>query len=343
MEENIVCNISYNKPINIDEWNALCESNGNLLCSTFYDKVQAHYNQKSIYFHFYNNEELLAGVKLYQWESRKIPFILPLISKRLSQFGEYVLKPNINENDILHAIITREVKNFIKKSKAVSFTSGGFYGQENLILNPYNQKPKIEFDVAYIDLTKSMDELKANMHPKHKNMLNKSAKSNLIFIKNVEIKILIKMLDETYKNQVKSGPSHEFIENLSKHLTNEGKAKIFAVNDEYGKTLSVALVCICGNTADYTFGGNIHNSLGAGQFLQWNIFEYLKTIGVKQYSLGQIAKSDVVYNNPKFEEGISRFKSRFGIERKNCFKQKTILNKFKYFLFNKLLILTKIK
>jgi len=174
-------------------------------------------------------------------------------------------------------------------------------------------------------------------------MLNKSIKSNLIFIKNVEIKILIQMLDETYKNQVKSGPSHEFIKNLSKHLINEGKAKIFAVNDEYDKTLSVALVCICGNTADYTFGGNIHNSLGAGQFLQWNIFEYLKTIGVKQYSLGQIAKSDVVYNNPKFEEGISRFKSRFGIERKNCFKQKTILNKFKYFLFNKLLILTKIK
>lgn len=323
--------ISYNKPLNEKEWNELSLGSSNLLCSTHYDAIQSLYHQQAVYLQYFEFEKLIAGVKLYFWESKKIPFFFPLISRQLSQFGEYIIKGAYCDNDDLRDLITTSVRKFIKEKKAVRFLSGGFYGDDKLILNPFDSKNRTDFNVSIIDLTHDSDVLFANLHSKHRNVLRKALNSNLMFEKIDDINILISLINETYREQDKGGPSLEYLTSTYNILSKKGYCVLFAVKhgDEY---LSVALIQIYGKIADYTFGGNKKNDLGAGQFLQWNIMNELKNVGIEKYSLGQTAimKNE---DNIKFSKGISDFKIRFGTKEYKCFKQTSVLKPFNLKLF----------
>jgi len=310
----MVNKISFNKPSNATAWNKLCALNSNLLQTTFYDEIQSFYKQTPVYFEYFENANLIAGVKLYNWKSVKAKFILPKITNTYTQFGEFIIAPDFFTEELI-AKINEDIKLFLKKQLAVSFKSKNFYGNPNLI---YNTKSSCisssEYDIAYINTTLSEDELMSNLHSKHRNVLKKAYKSNLIFEETTDIQILISTLKETYANQTHDAPNFDYINKLHAILSKNKLSKIFLVRDS-DTILSVAFVQSFGEIADYTFGGNKRNSLGAGQFLQWNIIKYLKNSNVKKYSLGQVAK-EKDENNLKFTEGITKFKMRFG-----CFRQ----------------------
>lgn len=308
------------------------------MCSTYYDRIQKEFKQQPIYIHFFIKEDFIAGVKLYVWESNKLNFILPRISRSVLQFGEYIIKVTHQKNKELKTFINSIVIEYIKSKKPVWFKSTGYYGNQDLIITPEKVK-KTNFDVAVVDLSISEEQLLANFHTKQRNTLKKAIKSNLIFEINVDIEVLINLIKSTYSNQDKSGPAENYLKIVHSTLQKNDACVLVAVrqNEEY---LSAGLIQKYGNKADYTFGGNKRNSLGAGQFLQWNVIKFLKENGFKEYSFGQVA-TELDNSNLKFTKGISNFKLRFGPNRKKCFSQKMIFNPFYYKLFNSLIKLQK--
>lgn len=315
----MVNKISYNKPSNTTVWNKLCEENGNVLQTTYYDEIQSFYKQTPVYFEYFENDNLIAGVKLYNWKSEKTKLILPKISNSYTQFGEFIMSSDCISDELI-TNIKADIKKFLKSQKAVSFKSTSFYGNPNFIYNiKENCLKSNEYNIAFIDTSLNEDVLMSNLHSKHRNILKKAYKSKLIFEETTNIQVLISMLAETYANQTHDAPNFNYINKLHSVLSEVELSKIFLVRN-FDEVLSVGLVQICRNTADYTFGGNKRNSLGAGQFLQWNIIKYLKNNNVKKYSLGQVAK-EKDENNLKFTEGITKFKMRFGcsLEEGNSF------------------------
>lgn len=309
----MVKSIVFGKPKNNSEWNSLCKSNSNVLQTTYYDQIQKFYNNNPIYFDYRENGILIAGVKIYNWKSNKIKFLLPKITNSYTQFGEFIVHPNYYSIEIIEKI-KQDIKQFLKEENAVKFRSICFYGKKNLIYDvDTDLSSKSEFDVAVIDTTNKEDELLRNMHSKHRNVLKKAYKSNLVFEETDDINTLISTMKETYSNQIAEAPNFDYIKKAYSILKKHGCAKIFLVRDA-DKVLSVAFVQIYGDVADYTFGGNKRNSLGSGQFLQWNIIKYLKAKNISNYFLGQVAK-EIDSNNLKFSKGITKFKMRFGCNR----------------------------
>ncbi len=323
--------ISYDKPIDENEWNKLALENSNLLQSTYYDSVQEFYKNKSIYFSFYKDNQFVGGIKLNIWFSDKLSFLSKSISKAATQFGEYLITYDYKENVELAKYISETVQKYLKENKYVIFRSGGFYGSENLIIKLDTSKSFNHFEVATIDLTQQEDVLLANMHLKHRNSLKKAQKSGLVFEEINNVESLLDLMKETYQNQEKTNPNLEYISRVYQILSIKKHCQLFAVKKDE-KYLSIALIQKFGKIADYTFAGNSKNNLGAGQFLHWNIMIKLKEEGINVYSMGQVAieKNE---NNLKFSKGISDFKNRFGTKRQMCYSQTTILKPIHHYFF----------
>ncbi len=331
--------VSYDKPQNEEQWNALCKKCGNYLQTTMRVAVDAFYRNRPVYFEVYDDSILVGGVKLSLWYSSKVNVILPSLSKTLSQFGEYILDSHSSYANEIISLINDTITQYIKTEKIVSFSVKGYYPIINVnteLLYKNDKKmphSKTEFQIAYMKLAKAEEDLYKNMHVKHRNMVNKASRSDLTFEEiPCNADVLNAMLKQTYSQQSKHAPNLQYIERDLKNGIVNSVGKLYVVKKNI-EILSCAYVQIYGKVADYSYGGNIKNDLGAGQFLQYNIFKVLKNIGIEYYSLGQIAtRYDA--NNVKFSEGITRFKMRFGCEVRNSSKTVYIFDKKKYALWN---------
>ena len=336
MNKNI--RINYFKPSSISDWNKLSEKNGNILQSTFYDEVQMFFNLSPIYIEYYVNNQLIAGVKLYYYESKKFPWLY----KQLSLFGEFLFD---NENKtILKSEIDKEfsaeIKQLFRTKKITFFKYSSYYGDEPLNIDNSSLKRQ-KWGINYIDIKQSIEEIQANMHSKHRNMINRAKKENLAFHEISEIQILIDLIEKTYLNQTKDMPNKDYIRYLYEKLSVYNKCGIFIVKS--GEViLSAALVQLNGKVADYTFGGNIKNNFGAGQFLQYNVILKLKELGYEKYYLGQVA-DNYDETNKKFSVGISRFKNRFGGKNKEGISIEIVLKKLNYKIWKLMIRLIKRK
>lgn len=331
--------IQYNNPSNKEEWDLLAQSNGNLLQSSFYDDVQSFYQQKAIYVELFFETNLIGGVKLFYYESNKFPWL----HRQLTIFGDFILKNKTTskERTEIQVTLLQNIETLITNKRVTFFKFSSYYGNYPLLFD----KPKIftkKWGIAYLDIDKSEQDLYKGIHVKHRNMINKARKNNIIFEVNNDIDLFLNLLHETYKNQDVSKPNDEYIRHLFDTLVQNQKATIYFTKNKEGKYLSGALIQEYGDVADYTFGGNLRNNLGAGQYLQFNIFLTLKKKGIKRYYLGQVATNEEK-NNIKFTEGITRFKKRFGTELNSGVGMEIVCNKIKYKLWKILLKLIKMK
>jgi hypothetical protein len=297
--------------------------------------------QRVVYFEVVDRSVLLGGVKLCIWQSKKIRYFLPLVSKTLSQFGEFIINHSYGNVNEIMSMLNSRINEYIEKENIVSFSVKGFYSsgiisQEVSLLYENNGAKCYscaDFDVAYIDLRKSYDDLYKDMHVKHRNMINRAVREGLIFENIIcNSDVLNMMLAETYSTQGKSAPNPKYIEREIEVGNKNGTCRMFVCR-KGDEILSCALVNVYGRIADYSFGGNRRNDCGAGQFLQYNICKWLKDIGVDFYSLGQVARN-IDESNLKFTEGITRFKMRFGCETYQSSKRLYVFAPIKYKVWN---------
>ena len=305
--------ISETKPNNNEQWNKLAEQCSNIWQATFYDEAQLFFNNRSVYFECYADEVLIGGVKIYFYESKKLPAIIRSISKRGTQVSEAIFDQSKNSVfDVFLFLLTDEIKKWLNKKKTASFYETSFYGEpEKLIsLNENKKTREKKIGIAKIDLTKNTEELWKNINSKHRSEVIKAEKNKVTIEFGDNLDSFFLLLDETYKNQSAHAPNKNYLRKEYELLKANNSAQlVFAKHNE--KYLSAALLYNYGSVSLYSFGGNSKNSIGSGQFLQWEIMKYLKQKNYQSYFLGETSfeKNDA---NLKFTQGITKFKLRFG-------------------------------
>lgn len=327
----IKCFIIENQPSNKAEWNKLCQENSNFLQSTYFDSVQYYFNEIPIYFEVRLNDQLIGGVKLYFWQSRRIKIILSKLSKTISQNSEFLVTDHYPQMEIIK-FLNDEIDWFINKKEIVSFQGTSFYGNPHLIFKSSKKYFKTnKIGIGFLNLNRSLDDIVKAFHGKHRNSLNKSQKSELYFSESTNSADIIELMKFTYSNQ-QTSPNFGFVQHAIETILETGKGKIFVIRDGKQNLISSAFIQIFGKKADYTFGGNVPNNHGAGQLLQFQIIKELKKLNIEVYSLGQISIDKEILNE-KFVIGITRFKLRFGAEILDGKSELYILKPFYYFLF----------
>ncbi|GDX52827.1 hypothetical protein LBMAG27_18740 [Bacteroidota bacterium] len=303
-------------PVNIDEWNLLSFRCNNIWQSTFNDEIQLYFNNWPWYFQCYHQEKLIGGVKIYFYESKKLPAFIRTISTRATQGSEILVDDSKNiEFSKLYFELTAAIKKWLKKKQITSFYSYSFFGEtEKLIsLIEYKKIWESRIGIAKIDLTKSIDELRKAINPKHRSEIFKAVRNNVTieFVNDIDLFFLL--LDETYKNQNAHPPNKNFIRNEYEIFKSNHSAQLVFAKQN-GNYLCGALLYNYGKSSLYNFGGTIKNSIGAGQFLHWEIMKYLKVNGFQNYFLGETSL-ELSESNLKFSKGISKFKLRFGAQQ----------------------------
>ncbi len=308
--------ISESKPNNIEHWNKLAEQCGIIWQAVFYDDVQLFFNNHPLYFECYTGKVLIGGVKIYFYQSKKLPAIFRSISTRATQGSEFLFDEGRSDLfEKFNSLIHSEIKKWLREKSITSFYEYSFYGEKEKLISLDQGKKNWESNIgiAVIDLEKSEEELWQKINPKHRSEVIKAQKHNVTFELSDDIDSFFVLLDETYKYQNTHKPNKDFIRKEYEILKSNNSAQLVFANHE-GNYLCGALLYNYGLKSLYNFGGTAKNSIGAGQFLQWEIMKYLKKNNYHKYYLGETSL-EIEESNRKFSEGITKFKLRFGADQ----------------------------
>lgn len=305
--------VTENAPLNQTDWNNLARRCSNIWQSSFYDEVQLFFNNHSVYFQYYEGDKLLAGIKLYYFESKKLPAFIRSISSRVTQGSECLIAQTERENEAtIIQLFEAKIEQWCVAKKANTFFHYSFYGESKrlLYLKQFAQIWESKIGIAQIDLRITENELWQNIHPKHRSEIIKAQKNNLSIEFSDDLNLFFTLLDQTYEHQKAHAPNKKFLRKEFDVLKKNNAAEIvFAKQNE--NYLCGALLYTYGEKSLYAFGGTSPNLSGAGQFLQWEIMKHLKQCAVQFYLLGETAL-ERNSENLKFSEGITKFKMRFG-------------------------------
>ncbi len=320
--------ITIHNPNNADEWNALCQANSNVLQTTFYDNVKTMFGQYPVYFQCYENNKLIAGLKAYEYISKRLP-VFKSISSSLTILGEIMCD---DENNVALESINNALINYIHKNSIVRFRASGYYGGLNKIalFNKNINNINLPFHVSSFDLLRSKEELWKGTKESHRRNINKATKAGVEIVEDDNINTFIQLLNQTYSNQSKQAPNNLFIKKLFESLHPKGLVKIYFAKHD-GQYIASSFVTQYGRYAEYAFGGNLKNNVGAGHALHWHIALFYQEKKYERYILGQVAAEDGKYgDNQKFVEGISRFKRDFATFELPSATVEWTINPFKY-------------
>lgn len=305
--------ISENKPADSLRWNKLAEQCGIIWQAVFYDDVQLFFNNRPVYFECFADKVLIGGVKIYFYQSKKLPAIFRSISTRATQGCEFLFDEGRSDLfEKFNSLIHSEINKWLSEKSITSFYEYSFYGERGKLISLDHGKKIWESNIgiAVIDLEKSEEELWQKINPKHRSEVIKAQKHNVALKLSDDIDSFFVLLDETYKYQNTHKPNKDFIRKEYEILKSNNSAQLVFANHE-GNYLCGALLYNYGLKSLYNFGGTAKNSIGAGQFLQWEIMKYLKKNNYHKYYLGETSL-EIEESNRKFSEGITKFKLRFG-------------------------------
>ncbi|MFA6534150.1 MAG: peptidoglycan bridge formation glycyltransferase FemA/FemB family protein [Patescibacteria group bacterium] len=239
--------------------------------------------------------------------------------------------PVITHPKYLEPLLTR-IKDFAAEHHALFFRFEPIISPESGVRSPEEKnsanrqitnikyqitKPVQPKQTLILDLTKSLDELLAALHPKTRYNLRLAEKRGVTVREgsgDIDFEIFWRLLKQTYSRQKtghhpKSYYYHIFSAGSSHQPCPVGGAnfqvKLYLA--ERGKQpLAANLVYFYGGTAVYAHGGSDHNerALMAPQLLQWRQITEAKTLGYQHYDLWGI--------DPIRWPGITRFKLGYG-------------------------------
>lgn len=319
------------------EWEKLCVINGNLFQSQSFDKLQLYFQQTPVYFEVIADDKLIAGVKMYHYEARKLNFLLGRISKKLTQQGELILAPDHSKKkgSILN-VLTYELDEYVKRNQYVSYESIGYLGPQELLLSLKGRSTsKKEYNTAYVDLTLDESDLLSSFNRNTKRNIKKAIESNvqLEIITDIERFLAVEKIVYDQQPEV-SPPNFDFIRENTRSLK-KGDFEI-GIASYQNKDLASGLIYKKGNIAYSVFGGAVQNDVGAGHFFYFELMKRLKMDGVEKFYFGQVAKEENDHNK-KFSKGISNFKRGFRCVELESAKETYTLHPMKNYLWKLIL------
>ena len=236
----------------------------------------------------------------------------------------------------------RDSVNLIKKTLARDLTRGGFY------VAPYDIQPR---EIFLVDITKSEEELFAQMKPKTRYNVRLAekkgvktrviAKSEFSSVKQASnskcrfpesINKFFELVSETAKrNRIKPHPK-KYYQTMFETIPQE-QLKLY-VAEYKGEMIAANAVVFFGSTATYLHGAssNKHRNLMVPYLLQWRAILDAKKRGCTRYDFGGVAMKE----KKKGWEGITRFKTSFAPDVEPIVfpgSYDIVLNKKKYRLY----------
>lgn len=192
-----------------------------------------------------------------------------------------------------------------------------------------------KFGTYEVDLTLTEDELFANLHSKHRNVVKKAQTLGLIVEHGYQCaEAAIEIMMETFGRQNKiSGISYGLIEKM-KPLGEY--ADYWIVKTPEGEVQGSAIFYWSpGQTCYYMHGGSAaHTSAGAMNLLMWEAMKEMKARGVRIFDF---VGARVTTESGSKLEGIQRFKSRFGATMRVGYLFRVVTKKFEYFVYDSLI------
>ncbi len=333
MESTFTVEYYFHNPANSEEWNKLAESNSNFIQSTFFDDVQLFFKEHPVYFEARVSGELVGGVKLYLWESKKLGKLTSGISRSVTQFAELLSKFPIESSEFagMRKLLKEKVVSFLKESKTVTYTVAGLYGEEQLLIDLDREPDSTTlFNTSYVDLDKPIEEVLAGFNRNTNRNIKKAQAAGIEVVEEkIDIDLFLNKLNVVYDQQIpkQNAPNNDFVRHIFKNLAPGKFVDIhFAkLNDEI---LSTSFFLKMGKNAYSWFGGSLKNDVGAGQYIYWQLMKKYQLQGIRRFYFGQVAR-EIDTDNVKFTKGITTFKKGFGLIELNSFSKTYTLYKTK--------------
>lgn len=185
------------------------------------------------------------------------------------------------------------------------------------------------FGSYIVDLSSSADSLFSKIHSKHRNVIKKAQKNDVVVRKTSDVGRVFSLIRDTMKRQNRAFPSYEYFMGLSKSL---GESIRFYEVVQGEQVQGVAVIVYNEEKAYYLHGGSISRTFsGSLNLLHWQVMLDLKSLGVRSYDF-MGARLNVVKGSKL--EGIQRFKARFGGDLKEAYIWKFNINPLKAFAYN---------
>ncbi|HOY37836.1 MAG TPA: GNAT family N-acetyltransferase [Bacteroidales bacterium] len=314
-------------PLQSEKWNAICNVCSNFFQTTYYDEVNAGFKNKPVYFQVFKNEVLVAGIKIYTYQSGK-PF-LKSISRQAHAFGEPVINCNIENNDEVLGLLAIEVLKYLNTEGYNYFKSKPVYGGYNLIFDSaINKKKPISF--ACLSLSNNLDTLWDAIYKTHRRYILKAQKNGLEFAVEDNFDDFYRLLIETYAGQSIKPPDRRYLYDLYSTALKYNAAEICFVKDK-GEYLSAIMVIKFGKRVEYMHGGMHRNMLGSGHMIHWHMMMRYKAMGFETAGFGQVADADP--DNMKMGT-VSDFKLKFGCSIEPSWQNEVVLHATRYKIYS---------
>ena len=299
---------------NKQEWEdfVLKQSETLMTQSSNYGDFYESMGEESWLFGAYDDEKLIGGSLVISTHARRgsflyLPYgpvgdinkILKPLTKFLKQFAKY------NKYDFIR------VSPFLEESNEKLFKNLGYKNAPMHVLAE---------TTWLLDLSKSEDELLADMNKNHRNLIRRCKKENVeIFKSSVE-----KDLEEFNKLHDFTAKRHNFHRFSNDYVKKEFNA--FLPNDEViiwkaylpnGKLDTSAVIYYYGNMACYRHGASLvqNNKIPTSYLLQWESIREAKSRGMSYYNFWGIAPEGSSKKHPFY--GITHFKKGFGGQQKD--------------------------
>jgi len=261
-------------------------------------------------------------------------FILPyivekkMIFKRLVFTNESIKRGNFEDSNFL------KEKSFLEEVvKNIKNTSAHFVYQPNTNV-VFDTFPKGSLEASFgsyqIDLVKNEEDLFANLHSKHRNVIRKAKKDGVI-IKTGDDQFFD--FFEVYKETMERQNLNYTSENELKKISTRLKANtLISVAYKDGKPQgSSMLLYEKGFGAYYFYGGSaLRPHIGSINLMHWENIKKLKNEGVSFYDF---VGARIKPKKGSKIEGIQKFKERFGGKMKKGYLWKYPSNNVMYKLF----------
>lgn len=181
-----------------------------------------------------------------------------------------------------------------------------------------------------IDLTQTEEDLWANLHSKHRNVVRNAMKKEVEIVDGIEFMVTAHaVIRDTLRRSKLEFMSYDefkhFVCNLNENI------KILVANYE-GVAQGCAVIPYSKHSAYYLYGGSIpHPISGAMNLLQWEAIKMFRNLGVQRYDFVGVRINPAEGSK---QEGLMTFKQRFGGHLAKGFMWKYSLSPLKYAVYS---------
>jgi len=217
------------------------------------------------------------------------------------------IKKSLEENSCVavHFDVPNVTKDDIDADKAIKIF------EEKCVLSTREEFAKGNF---LLDLTKSEEELLANMHKKHRYNIRLAQKKGVVVRESIDDKdfdLFFKLYDETGKRQKFFSRSRNYLEKVWK-IFREANCSYLLIAEYEGKPLSAWLLIVYDGVLYYPYGGSTEEDreVQSSCLLGWEAIRFGKKMGCTLFDMWGATEDMNDKDDPYY--GFSVFKEKFG-------------------------------